>query len=229
MKLIIFVASALLITGCASVQRLNTSSTEIGKSVEFGVQTNASVGDVLYSEYNFKSQEGVEALNSFSQSVMMGKVQLNGGEFLTPYVIDNKKAYCTNSLTYIDPLLGPYRSTCFVDANQDMGFDKLLVRPGAVFFERDLETELKYKKHLKLSEANGYKYELLYNGISGNTINIAYREYLNDIARPAYQQNLQYTLNNSEPTPISFKGVLLNIYTANNLQIMYEVNSGFKH
>src|ERR1700674_5426084 len=36
--------------------------------------------------------------------------------------------------------------------------------------------------------------ELIYGGVAGNTIKVTYREYGNNMARPAFSQELQYDL-----------------------------------
>jgi hypothetical protein len=44
---------------------------------------------------------------------------------------------------------------------------------------------------------SGFKYELLYQGFDRGVARVTYREYLADLARPAFQQDLTYTLSTS--------------------------------
>jgi len=65
-------------------------------------------------------------------------------------------------------------------------------------------------------------YELLYTGISGNTIRLLYREYTADsLAKPAFFQNLQYDL--SKDKTIVFKEHEFLIKEANNNEIQFEM------
>ena len=43
---------------------------------------------------------------------------------------------------------------------------------------------------------DGFKYELLYQGISASVVSILYREYADSLVRPAFQQDLSYRLRN---------------------------------
>lgn len=70
-----------------------------------------------------------------------------------------------------------------------------------------------------------YKKELVYNGRLENYIKVIYREYLNNWARPAFTQELQYDLNESKV--IGFQGARLEILDATNTKIEYRVLSHF--
>ena len=48
----------------------------------------------------------------------------------------------------------------------------------------------------------------------------------NDLARPAFQQDLHYTLEPSGPTEVSFRGARIRILSADNNTIHYELLSG---
>ncbi len=74
---------------------------------------------------------------------------------------------------------------------------------------------------------DGFKYELLYQGIDNGVVRIAYREYTENLARPAYSQDLTYTLEPSGQTRIRFRDVSAVIHSANNNEIQYTVESGF--
>ena len=74
---------------------------------------------------------------------------------------------------------------------------------------------------------DGFKYELIYQGRDGNVARIAYREYTDNLARPAFSQELTYTLEAGAGTPVRFREVSLTIHQADNNQIVYTVQSGF--
>ncbi len=61
--------------------------------------------------------------------------------------------------------------------------------------------------------------EILYNGKSKNTIKMVYREFANDMARPAFYQDLSYDL--SESKVIGFRGLLIEVLEATNTGIKY--------
>lgn len=63
--------------------------------------------------------------------------------------------------------------------------------------------------------------ELLYGGIANEVIKITYREYHNDIARPAFSQELQYDMKQSKI--IVFRNTKIEVISAANDKIIYKV------
>jgi hypothetical protein len=63
--------------------------------------------------------------------------------------------------------------------------------------------------------------ELVYGGSTDNTVSILYREFLNDMARPAFSQELRYDL--SKGRVIGYKGARFEVLRADNTGITYRV------
>lgn len=74
---------------------------------------------------------------------------------------------------------------------------------------------------MELYDSSGFKRELVYAGVSQNTVSILYREFMNDMARPAFSQDLKYDL--SQGDEIAFKGARFKILKANNVGISFKV------
>jgi hypothetical protein len=68
---------------------------------------------------------------------------------------------------------------------------------------------------------DSFKRELVYQGVSQNTVSIRYREFNDDMARPAFTEDLKYDL--SQGDVIGYKGARFQIIKANNLSIRYKV------
>jgi hypothetical protein len=68
---------------------------------------------------------------------------------------------------------------------------------------------------------DSFKRELVYAGISGSTLSIIYREFKDDIARPAFSQELKYDL--SQGKEIGYKGARFEVLKATNTSIRYKV------
>ncbi|HOX14893.1 MAG TPA: hypothetical protein PLP18_02080 [Smithellaceae bacterium] len=64
-----------------------------------------------------------------------------------------------------------------------------------------------------------FKKELVYTGIYGNVVSILYREFKEDIARPAFSQDLKYDL--SESKIIGYRGARFEIIKATNQNLTY--------
>ena len=70
---------------------------------------------------------------------------------------------------------------------------------------------------------NSFKAQLIYSGVSGSTLKLAYREFANDYARAAFSQDLQYDLNESKR--VAFKSLRIEILKATNSTVQYTVKS----
>jgi hypothetical protein len=66
-----------------------------------------------------------------------------------------------------------------------------------------------------------FRQTLIYGGRSGSIITVSYREYMTDLARPAYYQDVQYDLTLSDT--IVFRHFRLRVVDASNESIEYVV------
>jgi len=71
----------------------------------------------------------------------------------------------------------------------------------------------------------GFQQTLIYNGRIGNRINVAYREFTQSLARPAFSNDVEYDLNASRT--ISYRGAQIEILSADNNSIRYRVIRNF--
>ena len=92
------------------------------------------------------------------------------------------------------------------------------------------ETKLKEKPNLTpikvtLKKDLTLKKEFIYNGKIGNSVKFIYREFIDDLARPSFTQEIQYDLN--ESPFVGFKGLKIEILSATNTLIKYKVIKHF--
>lgn len=73
------------------------------------------------------------------------------------------------------------------------------------------------------TQNNEFRKELVYTGRSGKTISILYREYSNDMVRPAFTQQLQYDLE--KDSVIGYQAARLSVSSATNTEVTYQVVS----
>lgn len=80
-------------------------------------------------------------------------------------------------------------------------------------------------KKIAVASDNSFQQTLIYSGKVGNKINIGYREFSSSMARPAFNNDVEYDL--SESKQIGYKGALLDIIEATNQSITYKVLKNF--
>lgn len=217
-----------LITGCATTIT-PLSVYNAGKEPGFEITTQVDVGEAIYTEFDYIEQESAYLINGYMKSIGLGKINIEPGYLLLGYLGDGEKQYCTPTLKYNDPFVGPYDIVCFSDSNNDKnGFDK--IRVPTIYFGSwtDLNDSIPYKLGVAAA-AKGTKFELIYQGIFNGTLKITYREYIDSLARPAFFQEVNYTLNPNGITNISFRGAEIDIIEANNNRITYRIKNGFKN
>jgi len=72
---------------------------------------------------------------------------------------------------------------------------------------------------------DSFQQTLIYNGRVGSKINIGYREFSNNSARPAFNNNVEYDLG--ESTRIGYKGAELEVLEATNQHIKFRMVRNF--
>jgi hypothetical protein len=72
---------------------------------------------------------------------------------------------------------------------------------------------------------DAFQRTLIYNGRVGSKINIAYREFSNSLARPAFNNEVEYDLNESKV--IGYKGAELEVLEATNQHIKFRLIRNF--
>lgn len=81
------------------------------------------------------------------------------------------------------------------------------------------------QKTVLSAHTQSFQQTLIYSGRVGNKINIGYREFSNDLARPAFNNDVEYDLGQSNV--IGYKGAEIEVLEATNSSIKYRVVKPF--
>ncbi|MEO6196161.1 MAG: hypothetical protein ABIS20_24330 [Thermoanaerobaculia bacterium] len=234
-KLLIVAIGVAAIVGCATVPTTPAATPHVGESPVVSNTVQRSVGETIYERYNYSQLSGARLTSAgkFDELAIHWTVQ--AGDFLPAFSDSTGSFYCTaDSILHI-PMSTDRVRVCLVDRNGDGKFDQWTAPEGPSGARIRTWIALNPPLSFTLAQGDamsgvghGYRYELLYEGISGNVVAILYREYVNDLARPAFQQDLHYTLEASGPTEVSFRGARIRIYSADNNALKYELLSGLR-
>jgi hypothetical protein len=74
-------------------------------------------------------------------------------------------------------------------------------------------------------QSDSFQQTLIYSGKVGNKINIGYREFSNNLARPAFNNAVEYDLTDSRI--IGYRGARIEVIDATNEFIKYKVIQNF--
>lgn len=225
--LILFAFTALW--SCASVKsgQAPAVSVKTGTNVSIGKENSVSPGDVIFSEWNYQAVNAAFTTAAFERQIGFGSFSVPMGLALTKGSVDGQEAYCSQVPVFTGP--GESYRGCFFDSKNSRILDKAYLLGTLKSFVFDVSVPYKVEERIfNGGGAAGFKCELVYEGVNAQTIKVAYREYIDSMARPAFQQDLSYNLNVGSATEVSFKGAKLTIYQANNNEIRYVVNQGFR-
>jgi hypothetical protein len=77
----------------------------------------------------------------------------------------------------------------------------------------------------QFSDGDSFMQSLIYSGKVGNKIKLGYREFSNNLARPAFSNDVEYDL--TESTIVGYKGARIEVIEATNQYIKYQVLQSF--
>jgi hypothetical protein len=89
----------------------------------------------------------------------------------------------------------------------------------------DKEKENYKEERRSVVYENSVQQTLIYSGRIGNRIRFGYREFSNNLARPAFSNDVEYDL--LESRTIAYKGALIEVVEATNQHIKYIVKKNF--
>ena len=217
-KPLLIVAIALMVSACTTVQ-YNGAATEI-KNIsvpKIGVVVTASIGDDLLSKGRMVTENILvvhDAVDGFAYKIPAKSYPQIGHdpeqEFYTSYGVTQ------------NPLADPHQALAVsLIAEEEPEICVITVFGGDACYKAN------YSKKVQVSkEGNSFQQTLIYSGRVGNKINVGYREFNADFARPAFNNDVEYDLSDSKT--ISYKGAKIEIIDAGNNSITYRVIANFK-
>lgn len=221
LRTLILTAAVSIIPACATThynympQKLEISEPPLG-SID-----TTYIGDSMLRQGNFTEHD---AMYLESDQKINWAYTLKEGYYLKQGEDENSEFYRPSrdvDSGYVEqaPTADPWES---IQAYKDG--KKLCV--VTVFNLHVCNSEALFKREKKLLlRADSCQQTLIYNGKAGNKINVAYREFCNNFARPAFNNTVEYDL--SESHIIGYKGARVEIIEATNDHIKFKVLSNF--
>lgn len=226
MKNFLLLSLVLLLNSCiASLQPVSLDHREYDGIKEGIIEKD--LGDPLIIKGIEKYSKGIKMETSVSEIMkkqlgIVYAVNLSKGEILYFGGTDESRDFYFSD-TEIETGHIAYKQGVAIDRTTQKKY--LVFRQDSYFLDKEFDfnySEIEYNG----KDCNEcFKQELIYNGKSGNTIQIVYREFSNNMARPAFTQNLSYDL--AEGDLISFKGCKLKVLNAKNTGIDFKILSTF--
>lgn len=205
----------LLCTGCVSVKYNggNIKTTKVDYP-PVGQTVTAYIGDNLV-------QKGIVV----EESVLSVNRMIDGVGYDIPEGTYKQIGYDTENDFYsangviANPFADPFKALSLSN-KENSKLCVITVFGNAACYSGD------YERKTKVSErGTSFQQTLLYSGRVGNKINIGYREFSNNTARPAFNNDVEYDLSSS--SVIGYKGAQLEVIKADNTSITYRLIRNF--
>jgi len=217
-KLIAISALIMVLIGCATIS-FNPVAANIESFIipEIGTENTVYIGDPLIREgrtaaqdaINLKIEIGTAGLTAFHPSgYYILKGVTNDGFLVYQYPEKYNNGW------------GWLYAQIVEDQN---GVIYLQTNSG----KTQLEGSKFVKKKYTVDASDEYKQSLIYTGRENDIIKFTYREFMSDMARPAFTIDATYDMKEGNNI-IRFKGASLEVIEADNQSISYKLLSGFK-
>lgn len=233
----VITVSGLVMSGCSNNQKsikipepqiVHDTTKPTGKTIMRIPALNSigtvEVGENMYQKINTYLHDTYDVVlvksEKYSQSEW-NDIDLN--EEIAKGLVDKKLYTWTSS--NLNTICRNNRSRCWVDANKTnvLTYDVEDLDDINDMAKKADPTEYKIIPTPPTYTEDSFKYQALYQGRIDNKIKISFREFKDDMARPAFTQDIDYELNKSGETIIGFKGLRIKILKATNMDITYSV------
>jgi hypothetical protein len=230
---IILVVSALFgpLAACANVQPVKQGF--FGKTLEktepeIGTVAESTLGESLITQSTVHIVPAIKLLSAYRTEWMR-----NSGHRAFPFVFSEntillKIAIHQDVPIYSGPSTGGLIGT---DGSQfgtpygvgitDDGRVRFVMVANSIIPETDGRTvSFELISAIQKTDKN-FRQEFIYSGRTGDSIFFTYREFSGDLIRPAFTQNVTYSLSNKNI--VAFKRLRLKILSADNTKIRYRI------
>jgi hypothetical protein len=211
---------ALLASSTASAQRL-----QFRVQPDIGQSQTAAAGSPVWEHYQYEGVPGViidDAIQANWGS--LENVDLPAGSTLV--ILREKRLKACRTVTRYDniPFSSPVWSDCLIDKNDDGAFDEISYTSGG--FAKRIELPLAYRRvitEMKGDGPNTFRKVLLFVGSDASSLKFSYREFSNDMARPAFTEDLSVPLGATFPQTIAVKDRVITVHKIDGMGLSYEL------
>lgn len=221
-KMFCFIGVIMLITSCAVHVNEIPYSRRNYDNVPLNQILSNELGDKLISKGQEDYQNALKILNTPDFKINTVQFPYSKGTIL-PLAGETKQCFL-----YFDKRHDPINyGHIGIAVHKTSGEIRPFISSASGFYSKNIPEFTTAKASFIDNNCEGcFKQEFVFNGRVNNNLKFMYREYVNDMARPAFHQELQYDLN--ESNIIGFKGLRIEVIKATNINIEYKVLSSFK-
>ncbi|WP_294394332.1 hypothetical protein [uncultured Sphingomonas sp.] len=178
-----------------------------GTIPEAGVDRIAAVGTNVLEKFHYAVVPAFQVSEAVQATVLLANVDIPAGAKL----LSTNSRKVLKACYFPDPARAWHTmmNGCLIDDNRDGYFDR--VAGTNIQGGKKLDHPVSYKEsEISVPQADGnYKQYVIYLGTMNATLRLSYREFINDMARPAFTEDYTFPLTDKYPQAVAFKDVKL--------------------
>lgn len=222
MKKTLFICTILLGLESFAQFKAATFEKKLIQLPEINAISKSNIGETLFINKSITIKPAIEITKIPEYKIFSIKHNLSVGQILPLLATkDGHRVFLDDSRPYKKDIY--FGIALDETTNEYKGlYTNYLTLRGIGYKIKDIEG-IEAKETIFTSEDNPshYSYEFIYNGKSNNTLKFIYREYIKDLARPSFTQEIQYNLE--ESNIIGFKNMRIEVIKASNFEIEYKI------
>lgn len=220
-----------LIAGCATRPNLTVipPNKTLFDEPSVGQIAQAELGDTMLSKgevYETRAIRTLTPVSNGSDGVWILRLTAPKGVHPLKYQDREWEYFSGKPIEVFDAIAGakPHYGGLRVNKAIPSKVEVYMEGAGIASFEPSSPVQFEFTTARAVDQPS-FVQELIYNGRVGDNLRFIYREFSNDMARPAFSQEAFYDL--SEGKVLGFKGVRIEILEATNTNVRYKVLKTF--
>jgi hypothetical protein len=189
-----------------------------------GETAKASAGTEIWQLYRYVGVEGViidAPIQAKWGSVEEVNLPAGSGLFI---IRERKLKACRERVTFSNlPGAPSIWTNCLVDSEDDGRFDKVIYNADG--FSKRVEPPVPYKRGVVEVAGEGgsnFRKVIIYSGVGDGVIKFSYREFTNDMARPAFAEELTLPLDETFPQDVAIKDQVFTLLNVDGMGLTYK-------
>ena len=214
------IALAILLAGITPAY----ADTEVRVEPAAGEVRTEPVGGMIWQEYQFEGTDGV---------VIDGAVNANWGRAETVdlpagsalVILRERRLKACRTVTHLRNIGTRIWSDCLFDLDDDGRFERVSYSSSGASKRIDPPVAFRREVVEMLGDAGApnFRKELLYLGGDSTSLRLSYREFSNDIARPAFSEDLVVPLRENFPQDIAVKDLVITVFGIDGMGLRYAI------
>lgn len=189
-----------------------------------GETVTAAVGGTVWEQYQYAGKPGIIIEGSVQAQWGSAEfVDLPAGSALV--VLREKKMKACRKLTQLPNIGTSFWSDCLFDTDGDGKFDRVSYNSNG--FSKPIETPIPYHRGVIPMDGDGgsptFRKVILYLGADGSSLKLSYREFSNDMARPAFTEDFSIPLGKTFPQNIAVKDKVITVLGLDGMGLKYQL------